>query len=245
VLAAGRNIRVLSVVDAFTRECLARIERLNPALNALVDFDAERVRAQARLAKSGPLAGLPVTVKSSIAAKGYKCEIGSALNRGCVPQEDAEVVARLRAAGATLLGTTNCPEFLMAYESDNSMYGRVNNPWDLARTAGGSSGGAAAAVAAGLARDGGAGQLTDELVGQVTEAVASGSCDVAFMPRDATRETLVEFGPAYYLIASTYLVPAGSTMTAPSVGTSPLDSDGFFGFGWRTFGSGGVGILGM
>lgn len=131
-------------------EHIRRIERLNPALNAFVDFDAERVRALARQPKRGPLAGLPVTVKSSIAAKGYKCEIGSVLNRGCVPQEDAEVVTRLRGAGVTLLGTTNCPEFLMAYETDNLLYGRTANPWNLEYSAGGSSGGEAAAIAAGL-----------------------------------------------------------------------------------------------
>lgn len=135
-------------------EHIRRIERLNPVLNAIVDFDAERVRAQARQPRSGPLAGLPVTVKSSIAVQGYKCEIGSVLNRGFVPDEDAEVVARLRAAGATLLGTTNCPEFLMAYETDNLLYGRTANPWNLEYSAGGSSGGEAAAIAAGLSAAG-------------------------------------------------------------------------------------------
>lgn len=135
-------------------EHIRRIERLNPVLNALVDFDAERVRAQARLPQRGPLAGLPVTVKSSIAVKGCRCEIGSVLNRGSVPDEDAEVVARLRVAGATLLGTTNCPEFLMAYETDNLLHGRTVNPWSLEHSAGGSSGGEAAAIAAGLSAGG-------------------------------------------------------------------------------------------
>ncbi len=135
-------------------EHIRRIERLNPVLNALVDFDAERVRAQARTPQRGPLAGLPVTVKSSIAVQGYKCEIGSALHRGSIPKEDAEVVARLRAAGVTLLGTTNCPEFLMAYETDNLLHGRTNNPWSLEHVAGGSSGGEAAAIAAGMSAGG-------------------------------------------------------------------------------------------
>ena len=135
-------------------EHIQRIERLNPALNALVDFDPERVRAQARQQQRGPLAGLPVTVKSSISVKGYKCEIGSVLNRGFVPDDDAEVVARLRSAGATLLGTTNCPEFLMAYETDNLLYGRTANPWNLNYSAGGSSGGEAAAIASGLSAGG-------------------------------------------------------------------------------------------
>ncbi len=130
-----------------------------------MDFDAERVRAQARQQQRGPLAGLPVTVKSSISVKGYKCEIGSVLNRGFVPDEDAEVVARLRAAGATLLGTTNCPEFLMAYETDNLLYGRTANPWSLGHSAGGSSGGEAAAIAAGLS----AGGLGSDSGGSVRE----------------------------------------------------------------------------
>jgi Asp-tRNA(Asn)/Glu-tRNA(Gln) amidotransferase A subunit family amidase len=146
-------------------EHIRRIERLNPVLNALVDFDAERVRAQARREQRGQLAGLPVTVKSSIAVKGYKCEIGSVLHRGFVPDEDAEVVARLRAAGATLLGTTNCPEFLMAYETDNLLYGRTSNPWSLEHSAGGSSGGEAAAIAAGLS----AGGLGSDSGGSVRE----------------------------------------------------------------------------
>jgi amidase len=135
-------------------EHIHRIERLNPVLNAIVDFDAERVRVQAREKCSGPLAGLPVTVKSSIAVAGYRCEIGSVLNRGSVPKEDAEAVARLRAAGVTLLGTTNCPEFLMAYETDNLLHGRTANPWSLEHSAGGSSGGEAAAIAAGMSAGG-------------------------------------------------------------------------------------------
>jgi amidase len=140
---------------------IAQIERLNPQLNAFADFDAEHVRERARKhdAWSGtrsrrPLFGLPVTVKSSIKTRGFKCEIGSRIHQGDIPREDAVAVARLRAAGALILGTTNCPEFLMAYETDNLLYGRTNNPWDLDRTPGGSSGGEAAAIAAGLSAAG-------------------------------------------------------------------------------------------
>ncbi len=138
---------------------ISQIERLNPELNALVDFDAERVRAQARQLDSsreprGPLHGLPVTIKSSIATAGYRCEIGSTLRKGDVPKEDAAVVVRLRAAGALILGTTNCPEFLMAYETANLLHGRTLNPWDLERSPGGSSGGESAAIAAGLSAAG-------------------------------------------------------------------------------------------
>jgi len=81
-------------------------------------------------------------------------QIGSLLHKGDVPREDAVVVARLRTAGALILGTTNCPEFLMAYETANLLHGRTNNPWDVERTPGGSSGGESAAIAAGLSAAG-------------------------------------------------------------------------------------------
>jgi amidase len=152
--------REISVVE-LAEEHIRQIERLNPQLNALVNFDAEQVRARARLHQAWrgtrerrPLFGLPVTVKSSIAARGLKCEIGSLLHRGEVPAHDAIAVARLRAAGALILGTTNCPEFLMAYETDNLLYGQTRNPWDLERTPGGSSGGESAAIAAGMSAAG-------------------------------------------------------------------------------------------
>ncbi len=140
-------------------EYIQQIERLNPQLHALVDFDADRVRAQARALENssgarGPLFGLPMTIKSSIATAGYRCEIGSLLHRGDVPHENATVVDRMKQAGALILGTTNCPEFLMAYETDNLLYGRTANPWDLERSAGGSSGGESAAIAAGLSAAG-------------------------------------------------------------------------------------------
>jgi Asp-tRNA(Asn)/Glu-tRNA(Gln) amidotransferase A subunit family amidase len=137
-------------------EHIHQIERLNPHLRALVDFDADRVREQARALENstGALYGLPVTIKASIATAGYRCEIGSLLHRGNVPRQNATVVDRLIKAGALILGTTNCPEFLMAYETDNRLYGRTANPWDLERTAGGSSGGESAAVAAGLSAAG-------------------------------------------------------------------------------------------
>jgi amidase len=146
-------------------EHIRQIERLNPALNAFIDFHPDAVRSQAQRASSGPLAGLPVSIKSTIAVRGHRCEIGSLLHRGEAAHEDAEAVTRLRAAGATLLGTTNCPEFLMAYETDNLLYGRTSNPWNLGYTAGGSSGGEAAAIAAGMS----AGGLGSDSGGSVRE----------------------------------------------------------------------------
>jgi amidase len=154
-LLRNRSISIVELADAHIRQ----IERLNPQLNAFADFDAERVREQARnlgrsKAPHGPLHGLPVTVKSSIATAGYRCEIGSYLHQGEIPAEDAVVVARLRAAGALILGTTNCPELLMAYETANLLHGATRNPWDLDRSPGGSSGGESAAIAAGMSAAG-------------------------------------------------------------------------------------------
>jgi Asp-tRNA(Asn)/Glu-tRNA(Gln) amidotransferase A subunit family amidase len=135
-------------------EHIAQIRRLNPQLNALVDFDADRVRSQVARLRPGPLSGLPVTIKSSIAVAGYRCETGSTIHRGFIPDANAVLVARLLAAGAVVLGTTNCPEFLMAYETENLLYGSTRNPWDLERTPGGSSGGESAAIAAGMSAAG-------------------------------------------------------------------------------------------
>jgi len=155
VLLRGKKISALELANEYIRQ----IERLNPRINALVDFDPERVRQQAlaseKAAKTGdPLAGLPVTVKSSISTAGHRCEIGSLTNKGSIPAKDATVVARLRQAGAVILGTTNCPEYLMAYVTENDLHGRTNNPWNLDYTPGGSSGGESAAIAAGMSAGG-------------------------------------------------------------------------------------------
>src|ERR1700735_5437921 len=144
---------------------LARIDQLNPKMNAFVHIDSEGAMDAARVAEVslasraapdtfGPLFGVPLSVKSSMEVAGLRCECGSALRRNYVATEDAPLVARLRVAGAILLGNTNVPEFLMAYETDNSLYGPTNNPWDLTRTPGGSSGGEAAAIAAGFSAGG-------------------------------------------------------------------------------------------
>jgi amidase len=141
---------------------LAKIERLNPRLNAFVHVDMERVRREARAAEAavmsgkalGPLHGVPVSIKSSLDVAGLRCEAGTRLRAGHTATQDAPLVARLRQAGAIVLGVTNTPELLMAWETDNRVYGRTNNPWDLERTPGGSSGGEAAAIAAGMSAGG-------------------------------------------------------------------------------------------
>ena len=141
---------------------LAKIERLNPQLNAFVHVDADRVRREARQAEArmgsgcelGPLHGVPISIKSSVDVAGLKVESGTRLRAGNVAVEDAPLVARLRGAGAVVLGVSNTPEFLMAWETENFLYGRTNSPWDLERTPGGSSGGEAAAIASGMSAGG-------------------------------------------------------------------------------------------
>jgi Asp-tRNA(Asn)/Glu-tRNA(Gln) amidotransferase A subunit family amidase len=157
----AKKLSPVELVDAH----LARITQLNPRVNAFVTVDEKRAREQAKSAEAalsssaksnsiGPLHGVPISIKSSIDVEGLPSECGSALRKGNVPSEDAPLVKRLRAAGAIILGNTNVPEFLMAYETDNLLYGRTNNPWDLSRTAGGSSGGEAAAIASGCSAGG-------------------------------------------------------------------------------------------
>jgi Asp-tRNA(Asn)/Glu-tRNA(Gln) amidotransferase A subunit family amidase len=151
--------RAISSVE-LTQEHIREIERLDPSLHAFADFDPERALETAREADermasdAGRLLGLPVTIKASISTAGYRCEVGSELHRGFTATKDAVLVERMRAAGAVILGTTNCPEFLMAYETENLLYGKTANPWSLAHSAGGSSGGEAAAVAAGMSAAG-------------------------------------------------------------------------------------------
>ncbi len=141
----------LEILDAH----LQKIAALNPALNAIVALDAERARAEARAhSRRGTLAGVPLTIKSSLDVQGLPSECGSRLRAGHRAEADAPLVARLRNAGALILGVTNTPEFLMAWETDNALYGCTKNPWDLTRTPGGSSGGESAAIAAGLSAGG-------------------------------------------------------------------------------------------
>jgi Asp-tRNA(Asn)/Glu-tRNA(Gln) amidotransferase A subunit family amidase len=154
----AKKISPVELVEAH----LSRIEKVNPRLNAFVQVDAELARRAAQDAEIavmretalGPLHGVPVSIKSSISVAGLRCESGSRLRAGFVPAQDAPLVARLRRAGAIVLGVTNTPELLMAWETDNLLHGRTNNPWDLNRTPGGSSGGEAAAIAAGMSAGG-------------------------------------------------------------------------------------------
>lgn len=139
---------------------LKEIERSNPQVNAFVEVYAEEARARAQQRLEGPLAGIPVTVKDSFDLAGRVTWCGSLLRRGERAERDSTAAARLRAAGAVIVGKTSTPEFLYYYETDNRIIGRTNHPWDESRTPGGSSGGEAAAIAGwmsagGVGSDGG------------------------------------------------------------------------------------------
>ena len=143
---------------------LARIEQLNPKLNAYITVAAELALAQAKTAESelfaprgrkghhdrGPLHGIPISLKDNIYTKGFQTTAGSRILKDFTPRHDAEVVVLLKEAGAVILGKTNMHEFAYGVTSNNPHFGPVHNPYDLARIPGGSSGGSAAAVAAGL-----------------------------------------------------------------------------------------------
>jgi Asp-tRNA(Asn)/Glu-tRNA(Gln) amidotransferase A subunit family amidase len=160
-MAEQIRARRISPVE-LTKAHQARIAKLNPLLNALVQTDDERALRDslAREAEAmrgeirGPLHGVPISIKSSLDVEGLRCEAGTRLRQGYVASNDAVLVSRLRKAGAIVLGVSNTPELLMAWETDNLLYGKTNNPWDLSRTAGGSSGGEAAAIASGCSAGG-------------------------------------------------------------------------------------------
>ena len=154
----GKKFSPLEVVEAH----LERVAEVQPNLNAFVHVDAEGALRQACAAEAavvrgdalGPLHGVPLTIKSCMDVAGWPAAAGSLLRKDYVATADAPLVARLRAAGAILLGNTNTPEYLMAYETDNSLNGKTSNPWSLERSAGGSSGGEAAAIASGCSAGG-------------------------------------------------------------------------------------------
>lgn len=154
-LIRDRQLSPVEVVEAVVR----RIEAVNSPLNAYVFVHAEEARAQARAAEAavlrgdevGPLHGVPVSIKDNIPDAGQPLTNGSRLLRNNVARESAPIPARIRAAGGIIVGRTNTPEFAWRGSTDNRLFGETLNPWDLGRTAGGSSGGAGAAVAAGLA----------------------------------------------------------------------------------------------
>jgi amidase len=152
-LVRGRDVSARELVEAHLR----RIEQVNPRINAVVQIDAERALEAARSADRalaqgipvGPLHGVPFTAKDNFETAGIITAIGVAERASVVPAQDATAVARLKSAGAILLGKTNCPPWGGGSETENEVYGRTSNPYDLERSVSGSSGGEAAIIAAG------------------------------------------------------------------------------------------------
>ena len=150
-----KRVSPVEVVNAV----LDRIERLNPRLNAYCLVTGESARQEAQEAEAAvmrgdplpPLHGIPISVKDIVITRGVRTTFGSRIYENHVPVEDAPLVARLKAAGSIMVGKTTTPEFGWKGVTDSPLFGITRNPWNLDRTPGGSSGGAAAAVAAGLA----------------------------------------------------------------------------------------------
>lgn len=154
----SKKVSPVELIDAH----LQRAQALHSKLNAFVLLDEQGAREQARVQEAavmrgdslGSLHGVPVTVKSCIDVAGWPCPAGSALRKDYIAQQDAVLVDRLKKAGAILIGNSNTPEFLMAYETNNALSGETSNPWNFSYSAGGSSGGEAAAIASGCSAGG-------------------------------------------------------------------------------------------
>lgn len=149
----ARDVSPVEVLDA----CMARVEQVNPRINAVVTLNPRARDEAAALERrigagddAGPLAGVPVGIKDVTEVGGVRTTYGSPLFADHVPAEDAEVVRRLRAAGAVVLGKTNTPEFAAGGNTFNPVFGRTLNPWNPSRSAGGSTGGGAAGLATGM-----------------------------------------------------------------------------------------------
>jgi aspartyl-tRNA(Asn)/glutamyl-tRNA(Gln) amidotransferase subunit A len=178
-LAPRLRRKEISPVE-LTRDCLNRIEKLNPSLNAFITVTAESALEEARAAEAeiargewrGPLHGIPISVKDLIDTAGVRTTAASALHQNRVPQEDAEVVRRLRRAGAVILGKNNLHEFAYGGSSLVSFFGDTHNPRNPAHIAGGSSGGSAAAVVAAL----GYASIGTDTAGSIREPAALCGC---------------------------------------------------------------------
>jgi aspartyl-tRNA(Asn)/glutamyl-tRNA(Gln) amidotransferase subunit A len=183
-------------------ECLRRIEELNPRLNAFITVMAESALEEARAAEEeisrghwrGPLHGIPVALKDLIDTAGVRTTSASALHKGRVPREDAEVVRKLREAGAVIVGKNNLHEFAYGGSSLVSHFGDVHNPWDMKRIAGGSSGGSAASVPAGMA----CASIGTDTAGSIREPAALCGC--------------VGIKPTYGRVSSRGVIPLSTSL---------------------------------
>jgi len=200
-LAPRLRRREVSPVE-ITQGCLARIEKSDPALNAFITVMAESALEEARGAEAeilrgewrGPLHGVPVALKDLIDTAGVRTTAASALYKDRIPNQDAEVVRRLRQAGAVIVGKNNLHEFAYGGSSLVSYFGEVHNPWDLGHIAGGSSGGSAAAVVAGLAYA----AIGTDTAGSIREPAALCGC--------------VGLKPTYGRVSSRGVIPLSSSL---------------------------------
>ena len=157
-LVRRKQLSPVEIMEAYLR----RVERMDPLLKAFASLEADLAMATARQAEKDlmsaqtfqPMLGIPLTVKSCIDVQGFRCEAGSRLRSGYRAGHDAPLVVRLKAAGAIIIGNTSTPEALVSYHTENLLQGHTNNPYDLSCSAGGSSGGEAAAIACGLSAGG-------------------------------------------------------------------------------------------
>jgi aspartyl-tRNA(Asn)/glutamyl-tRNA(Gln) amidotransferase subunit A len=194
----GREVSPVEV----TEECLGRIERLNPSLNAFITVTGESALAEARRAEAeirrgqwrGPLHGVPLALKDLIDTAGVRTTAASALYKDRVPDRDAEVVQRLRQAGAVIVGKNNLHEFAYGGSSLVSYFGDVHNPWDPGWIAGGSSGGSAAALVAGLAYA----AIGTDTAGSIREPAALCGC--------------VGLKPSYGRVSSRGVIPLSASL---------------------------------
>jgi aspartyl-tRNA(Asn)/glutamyl-tRNA(Gln) amidotransferase subunit A len=194
----GREVSPVEI----TLDCLQRIEKLNPTLNAFITVMADSALAEARAAEAeiqrgewrGPLHGIPIAIKDLIDTQGTRTTSASALHEKRIPVEDAEVVRRLREAGAVIIGKNNLHEFAYGGSSLVSHFGEVHNPWDVARIAGGSSGGSAAAVVARMA----CAAIGTDTAGSVREPAALCGC--------------VGLKPTYGRVSSRGVIPLSASL---------------------------------
>lgn len=247
-LIRTRAISPVDVVNAF----LLRIESLNPKLNAVVTL-ASDVMEKAREAEAaiflgkdlGPLHGVPVTIKDTIETASLRTTSGSAMRADFIPKHDAPAVARLKAAGAIILGKTNPAEMAMDYTADNPVFGRTNNPYDLSLTPGGSSGGEGAAIASCMSPGG----IGSDLAGSIR--IPSHFCGIAglkptvglvpgagqFPPSIGPYSLGAVIGPMARSVSDLRLlfdVLAGNGVSAPWTSLPTKFSDGCsFLHGWR------------
>jgi Asp-tRNA(Asn)/Glu-tRNA(Gln) amidotransferase A subunit family amidase len=179
--------------------CLARIDKLNPTLNAIATvppdlLDCARLAETALMRGNNPgcLFGVPLTIKDTFETAGLRSTSGSFVRADFVPQHDAAAVARLKAAGAIILAKTNTAEMAMDYTADNLVFGRTNNPYDLARTPGGSSGGEAVAISTGMSPGG----LGSDLAGSIR--IPAHFCGIAGLkPTTGTVSGRGQFPPSF------------------------------------------------